>query len=232
MTEAKKRAPIAAASGAGRRSGTTGREKPRAAAAPQPGRRAERGQSDQLRAIFTKGLDLAEASLSLGLTVINRVGSAAQEQLLSVTRNPQPHAVAPPDSEHAAGVRASAAPKATAPEPPPAEEPQYCITNRLPLAPGGPVKVSFSINNDAVATPKKVRVRLEGFAGETEGARLASEGFTLTPTLKTIAPMDFETFVLQGAVPPETPPDVYQGWVVVSSGEEFRIPVRLVILAS
>jgi hypothetical protein len=228
MTEAKKTIRPPAASRPARRSGATGRAKPEAPAPARTGRRTERGQGDQLRAIFEKGLDLAEASLSLGLTVINRVGSAAQEQILSVTRNPQQAgATAPPDSEQAATARTGRPAGAPASEPPPAEEPQYYITNRLPLAPGAPVKVSFSINNDSVATPKKVRLRLEGFTGETEGARIADTGFTLTPALKTIAPMDFEKFV-----PPETPPDVYHGSVVVSAGEEFRIPVRLVILAS
>ena len=38
-------------------------------------------RSDQFGAIFAKGLDLAEASLSLGLTMITRVGAAAQQQV-------------------------------------------------------------------------------------------------------------------------------------------------------
>jgi hypothetical protein len=29
-------------------------------------------------------------------------------------------------------------------------------------------------------------------------------------------------------LPPDAPPDIYQGWVVVSSGDDFRIPIRLV----
>jgi hypothetical protein len=187
-----------------------------------------RGQADQLKAILSKGLDLAEASLSLGLTVINRVGAAAQEQVLSITRSSRATRASAPGVERGDEVEPGTPVPPRTPDAAVPEEPQYCITNRLPLAPGSPVKVSFSINNDSLATPKKVSLRIEGFVGETEGARIARDGFTVTPSRRTIAPMDFEKFVLQGALPPDAPPDIYQGWVVVSSGDDFRIPIRLV----
>jgi hypothetical protein len=41
--------------------------------------------------------------------------------------------------------------------------------------------------------------------------------------------MDFEKFALLGEVPPDAPPDVYHGWIVVSSTDDFTIPVRLVV---
>ena len=82
-----------------------------------------------------------------------------------------------------------------------------------------------------MVTPKKVNVRVEGFVGQTEGQRIDPEGFAVKPGRKTIAPMDFEKFVLHGAVPPETAPDVYQGIIVVQSDEEMRIPVRLAVMS-
>jgi hypothetical protein len=198
---------------------------------------AARGAADQIGAILSKGLDLAEASLSLGLTVVNRVGVAAQQQIFdrltgqgvpSPAGGPSPESAPPPGAEHVGSAPPGSyeAPPSSGSEP---EEPVYCITNRKPVAPGGPVVVSFSINNDGLTEPKRVRVRIEGFTGDVEGAHLDAGGFTVNPTRKTIAPMDFEKFVLRGPVPPETPADVYSGWIVVSSGGDFRIPVRLVV---
>ena len=37
---------------------------------------------DQVGMILSKGLDLAEAGVSLGVTIVNRIGSAAQQQVL------------------------------------------------------------------------------------------------------------------------------------------------------
>jgi hypothetical protein len=172
------------------------------------------GRADQLGAIIVRSLDLAEAGLSLGLTVLTRAGAVAQDSVFD-----------------RGGREAGDAPEEPAGEPgdaaaPPAEDVFY-LTNRLPLAPGGSVRVSFSISNDAVASPKRVAVRAEGFVGEAEGTPLDPSALRVRPATKTIAPMDFEKFVLTATVPPETPPDVYRGVVVVTSSEETRIPVRL-----
>jgi hypothetical protein len=185
-------------------------------------------------AIVAKGLDLTEAGLGLGVTVINRVGAAAQQQVLdriSVTAASPEAEAAEPIGGQAPGAEPGVpfgpgAPEVTAPE-----EQLYCITNRQPLAPGESIKISFSINNDSMMAPKKVGLRVEGFTGEVQGAQIDSGGFAVAPTRKTIAPMDFEKFVLQGTVPPEAPPDVYYGWVLVASGNELRIPVRLVVMS-
>ncbi len=182
------------------------------------------GKADQIGSLFSKGLELAEAGLSLGLTVIDRVGSVAQQKLfdgISIGG-----ASPPPTAQD------GAAPDAAPTEPPPAPEPEmpvYCITNRLPLAPGGVVKVSFSINNDSLTETKRVTVAFEGMVGESTGHPVPPDAFTVKPPKKSIAPMDFEKFVLQGALVPETPPDIYLGSVVVSSDESFRIPVRIVV---
>lgn len=203
----------------------TAEAKEKATAGAEP-----RGAADQFGAILTKGLDLAEASLSLGLTVINRVGVAAQHELFDkIAVKAHPPGPGEPDGHPGPGGQAEPAARPGAPDIGAPEESAYCITNGTPLAPGSGVKVAFSINNNSVQAPKKVSLRVEGFGGETEGTRIEGERFTVKPARKTIAPMDFEKFVLQGAVPPEVPPDVYCGWIVVSSGSEFRIPVRLVV---
>ena len=203
----------------------TAEAKEKASAGAEP-----RGPADQFGAILTKGLDLAEASLSLGLTVINRVGAAAQHELFDrIAVKAQPPGPGEPAGNPAPGSPTEPAARPGAPDLGAPEESGYCITNGRPLAPGSGVKVSFSINNDSVEVPKKVSLRVEGFAGETDGTQIGADRFTVKPAKKTIAPMDFEKFVLQGAVPPDVPPDVYRGWIVVSSGNEFRIPVRLVV---
>jgi hypothetical protein len=175
-----------------------------------------RGRVDQASALLSRGLDLAEAGLSLGVTLVNRVSVAAQQQIVERFMN-QPPAVVDPGA---------APPPPAAPEPEP--EP-YGIGNRLPLLPGGEVKVSFSINNDSMEAPKKVALSLDGFVGDTHGHRLDIGGFAVTPARKTIAPMDFEKFVLKGPLPRKALPDRYRGWVIVDSDTELRIPVCLVV---
>ena len=113
-----------------------------------------------------------------------------------------------------------------------ADERQYGISNRQPVTQGGVVRISFSINNDSVSSPKNVTVRAEAFVGEFEGARLEAERFSITPQRRRIRPLDFEKFVLEGEIPADVPSDVYHGAVVVSSGQTLSIPVRLVVQAT
>jgi hypothetical protein len=185
-----------------------------------------RVRSDQFGAIFAKGLDLAEASLSLGLTMITRVGAAAQnqiERMASVLPQEPPPAVAPEPPAR------PAAPPPEAAGPITADERQYGIGNRQPVTQGGVVRISFSINNDSVSTPKNVTLQAADFVGELEGTRIEAERFSVKPQRRRIAPLDFEKFVLEGAIPPDVPSDIYHGAVVVSSGQAFSIPVRLVV---
>jgi len=184
-------------------------------------------RAERLGAILSRGLDLAEASLSLGLTLVNRVGNVAQESILERVPGVGNHGDGmehgPADGEH----------HPVAP-PPPVEggtssEHGYFIVNRLPLHPGDKVAVSFSINNDSLSTQKKVEMRVNGFAGETSGAQFGDDGFVVRPARKSIAPMDFEKFVLRGTIPEDAATDVYRGVVVVSSEDLFDIPVRLVV---
>jgi hypothetical protein len=208
-------------------------KKPAAAKRPPPAEAGVHdnggGRSDQFGAIFAKGLDLAEASLSLGLTMITRVGLAAQHQLERMASElPQEPAIAPEAPPRSAPVPAPAPP----PEPPgsvTADERQYGIGNRQPVMQGGVVRISFSINNDSVSSPKSVALHAEDFIGELEGARIEAERFSVKPRRRRIAPLDFEKFVLEGEIPATVPSDVYHGTVVVSSGQAFSIPVRLVV---
>lgn len=180
-----------------------------------------RQRLDQVGTILAKGLDLAEAGVSLGVTIISRVGVAATQKIRE-------------GMDAAAAINPATMPGAPqqAPEPDVVAEPEpvYGITNRLPLTPGGSVKISFSVNNDSMTEPKKVELRVEGFAGDANGGRLDAAAFSVKPSPKTIAPVDFEKFTLQGTVPPDAPPDVYRGVIVVTSENEFRIPVVLVVM--
>jgi hypothetical protein len=195
--------------------------------APEKSASDIRERLDQVGTILGKGLDLAEAGVSLGVTIVNRIGTIAQKQVLDrmLAAAMQPGAPAPTDAMPDQGVPPPPSPGMESNPSP--HVPTFFITNRLPLAPGGSVKVSFSINNDSVVAPKRVALRIEGFAGEVTGASLPAAEITVKPPTRTIAPVDFEKFTLRGVVPAETLPDVYLGWVVVDSEEQLRIPLRL-----
>jgi hypothetical protein len=181
-----------------------------------------RGRIDQVGAILAKGLDLAEAGLSLGVTIVSRVGAVAQEKLLDRV------AAAAATADHPEAPAPAAAP----PAPPPAAPASgFGITNRLPLTPGGAVRISFSINNESATASKKVALQVEGFAGEATGRSIDPAGFAVKPAKKVIEPMDFEKFILEGAVPADAPPDIYRGAILVASDGELRIPVWLAVTA-
>ena len=91
------------------------------------------------------------------------------------------------------------------------------------------VSISFSINNDSAVAPKQVSLRVEPFTGERSGAMLPPESLLVTPASIAIAPMDFEKFVLVGAIPEMSPPDTYNGSIAVTAEDSMRIPVLLVV---
>ncbi len=190
-------------------------------------------QTEQLGATLAKGLDLAEASLSLGLTLMTRLGSMVQESVLEKVGEHFPGPASPVQSGGGPDRQATAAP---APSPSPAasgvpsgDDVAYSINNRLPLFPGQPVSVSFSINNDSEEVVKRVKLRVEGFVGQISAVSFPSEGFSVKPGLCAIAPMDFEKFMLKGTLPSDIPSDVYIGKVVVTADHSLEIPVRLVV---
>ena len=202
-------------------------ERPRQQQADPPGTEL-RQRLDQVGTILARGLDLAEAGISLGVTIISRVGVAAQQKIRDGIDAAAAPGVAPagPGPRQPGEAQPFSHPESPAPEP----EPAYCITNRLPLTPGGAVKISFSVNNDSMTEPKKVDLRIDGFTGDTQGGQLDASAFTVKPAQKTIAPVDFEKFILQGSVPANAPPDVYRGVVIAVSGNELKIPVVLVVM--
>jgi hypothetical protein len=182
------------------------------------------GRAEQVGAIIVKTLDLAEAGLSLGITVLTRAGAAAQGAIVDrVPAGPSPISAQPPGppNQHY---------EQPAPEPPQAgPEDAFFLANRVPLAPGGEVRVSFSITNDSLLDPKKVALRVEALVGEQHGVRIDGGTFAIRPARKTIPPMDFDKFVLTGTLPAAAPPDVYLGAVIVHSTDEMSIPVRLLV---
>jgi hypothetical protein len=183
-----------------------------------------RERLDQMGTILAKGLDLAEAGVSLGVTILNRVSLAAQQKIREGLDSAA-------QSQNGAQPGAQPGPPGVTPDVPAesAEADQYGLTNRLPLTPGGEVRISFSVNNDSVTEVRKVEFKVQGFAGESQQAAIDASAFAVKPGQKTIAPVDFEKFVLKGVVPETTPPDVYRGVVVVHSDKDLFIPVILVV---
>jgi hypothetical protein len=187
-------------------------------------------RTDQLGATLAKGLDLAEAGLSLGLTIVNRVGSMVQNTVLEkLSENLSPQPPSPSPGHRQEERDESPASSATAPEPPQGNDVGYCIMNRLPVRPGQALLVSFSINNDSEGITKRVKLQVEGFVGQISAVHFPEHAFSVKPATSTIAPMDFEKFVLKGALPPDIPSDVYLGKVVVVSDHALEIPVKLIV---
>ena len=176
-----------------------------------------RERLDQVGTILAKGLDLAEAGVSLGATILNRVNLAAQQKIregLEAAGRPPPEPPGAAPDQPAEPVEA---------------EPAYGLANRLPLAAGGEARISFSVNNDSMTDVRKVEFLVQGFTGDSGQAAIDPAAFTVSPARKTIAPVDFEKFVLKGVVPQAVPPDVYRGVVVVRSDKDLFIPVILVV---
>lgn len=189
---------------------------------------------DQIGTIMAKGLDLVETSINLSINLMNRFTSAVGERIINrigdVSASQGGMQEPPPDGSSMSGVPFQQ--DMTGPGVADSQPGSMYVVNRLPLLPGSPVKVSFSINNDSPSTPKRLRLRVEGFVGEMHGAELNGSDFSVKPASKVIAPLDFDKFTLIGAIPQNAPGDAYNGCVVVSEGlEELRIPVRLVVNA-
>jgi len=184
---------------------------------------------DQIGALMSKSLDLAEASLTLGMNFVQRLGSTVQEQVISrlshVGQSFNQPAPEPAPAEPARGSQAAPPPQSQ----PAGARPFAGVTNQQPLFPGSPIRVSFSINNDSPSAGKKVALKLEGLKGEISGARFDAAALVVEPASATVVPMDFEKFVIRGLVPMNTRSDAYQGWIIVSGDEQLRIPLRLVV---
>lgn len=186
--------------------------------APDPVAGVElRERLDQVGTILAKGLDLAEAGVSLGVTILNRVSFATQQKIREGLEaagqpRPEPPNVAPEEPAEAVDTESA-----------------YGLSNRLPLTPGGEVRIPFSVNNDSMTDVRKVEFLVQGFAGDSRQGAIEPSVFAVSPARKTIAPVDFEKFVLKGVVPLTALPDVYRGVVVVRSDKDLFIPVILLV---
>jgi hypothetical protein len=194
-----------------------------------------RARIDRLGDIVARGIDLAEAGMSLGLTLLTTVGAAAQHKIVEkmaggMMGDGEPGAGpgGPPMNADGPGPGVSGVRMAGAPTTAPAAElAAYVISNRLPVTPGAPFSVSFSLNNEDDTAPKPVSLVIEPLTGERTGAVVTSQFLAVVPSEAVIAPLDFEKFALRGALPPEMPADIYCGAVLVDGA--MRIPVRLAI---
>jgi hypothetical protein len=188
------------------------------------------GRAEQVGSIIVKTLDLAEAGLSLGITVLSRAGAVAQGALSDrMSGDGAASTPATPTYEEA-----PIAEDPSGGSPPPvvtADDEGFFLTNRVPLAPGGEVRVSFSITNDSLLEPKRVQMRVVALVGEQHGVSIDEGALAVRPSRKTIQPVDFEKFVLTGTLPAATVPDVYRGAVIVQSSDEMSIPIRLFVAA-
>lgn len=176
-----------------------------------------RDATEQTGSILKKVMELTEASIGLGINVVSMLTSMAQAQLGGKPA---------PDETYAAPGHAPAEPPAPDGRAAPA---QYGIFNRVPVSPGGQVRVPFAINNDLPRSPKSLVVSAHGFAGATRGFQLDDAAFSVEPSEKVIAPLDFEKFLLVGVVPEDAPEDTYNGWILVGGDEKMKIPAVLAI---
>jgi len=188
-------------------------------AAKTPPARSSAGPSAQMSSLVSRFLELADASVGLGINVVTLLNTLAKSQVAgAVPAEQQPEGAARPAPPEDAS-------RAEAPR-------NYCIVNRRPIHPGSAVQVSFSINNDLPDAAKKLRVTAQGFAGAARGFSLDGAGFSVQPSEQLIGPMDFERFVLTGSIPADAPEDSYNGWILVDGDEQMRIPVVLLVSGS
>jgi hypothetical protein len=200
--------------------------KSRVKASPGSTRAAVPAEAGQFGGIVAKSLELAQASINLGLNLVQKFGTSVQGDLLNRIANAGKSvfsAQGPAAESH--GGAAQPGPQENVPASPAA------ITNRLPLFPGSPVRIPFSINNDAPEETKIVRLHLEEFTGELTGAALKAEHFSISPARKEISPMDFEKFEITGTLPVNCRSDAYWGAITVTGTESMAIPVKLVVMS-
>ena len=186
---------------------------------------------DQIGDIAKGVLDLAGAGLSLGFKVIDKFGGMATDIITEkiiggAGQTEQPYE--PKPEMHADQDQPYQQPEETSADK--ASEVLW-VVNRIPAYAGSEVKVSFSFSNESAELPKKITLAVGSFTGEGSGHSIDVGLLTIKPKSKTIAPMDFDKFVLIGNIPEGTPADKYYGWIVVSAENEIKVPARLEISA-
>ena len=190
-------------------------------------------EEQPIGAIMTKGIELAEAGLNLGINLVHKLGATVQGQVL--------------DNMAKSGInifRSTATAQAQSSEKAPTGAPEKNtksqsteafsgITNRLPAFAGGHVRLSFSINNDSVSESRLVAVSIEqDLMGELTGTQLSAEQLALSPSRIEVAPADFEKFVIVATIPRNQQADHYHGTIVVADNDQIRIPLRICVEGS
>jgi len=178
---------------------------------------------DRINQVVAKSIDLAEASLALGVRMVGNLGKVGQEHLLRRVMGTGATAAQQADTAQADPyAQPAAAPEAAAVGP--------AVVNRAPLHPGSDVYLPFSLTNDSPDTAKAVRLSLQGLAGEAAGGRIPAETLRIAPPEARLAPLDFEKFIITGRIPGETVPDTYVGAILVDGEERLAIPLRLAVI--
>lgn len=197
--------------------------------------------------VVNKGLYLAEAGIGIGFDVVTRLGSIFKDQVFdkisssgmlnpvmgnnaaSHTDNNQVPETPSYYAQHSGQMGQSPAQSPGDTAQSGGAAPAYYLFNRLPLFPGAEAALPFSINNDSLTADKIIRISVEEFVGEARQAVLDASTFSVTPNEVSIAPADFEKFVLKGTIPAVAPADKYHGWLVLSEQGMYRIPVVLLV---
>jgi hypothetical protein len=202
-------------------------------AGAKSGPAAHAADLSQFGGIVSKSLELAGASINLGINLVQKFGTSFEGQLLNKIADAGKNIFAAKDMFAHASAAASPQSASTGAHGNASQgaQQQFAgIVNRLPLFPGSTVSVPFSINNDAPNATRKVKVSLDAFKGELTGAVLSADTFSITPAHKQIAPLDFEKFVITGSVPINCKSDAYDGTIIVDGDESMRIPLKITIM--
>lgn len=184
---------------------------------------------EPLGAIMSKGMELAEAGLNLGINLVHKFGGSLQEQVIEKfartgsTIFKSSAGEASPSPETAATSAGNTPDSGT-------EAAFSGITNRMPAFPGSELRISFSINNDSTSVARQVHLSLESdLLGELSGKTLGKKLFALQPSSVAIAPADFDKFTLFANIPVNQQADHYFGALIVDGEEKMRIPLRVSI---
>lgn len=181
------------------------------------------GNLERLNQVVAKAIDLAESSLSLGARMVSGLGKLSERQILDRVRDAEAAAAAPPEAPRDEAAASGAPPFEGAVEGP-------GVANRAPLRPGSEVRVPFSLTNESAEAERQVRVSLRDLVGVATGQRLAADALSVEPPEATLAPLDFEKFVIRGQLPGETAPDTYRGVIVVEGDDLLTIPLLLSVI--
>lgn len=192
---------------------------------------------DKIGILFDKGINLVETGLELGVNLVSKLGGVASEKASDVLKTKMNEA--PGQRENYEDLIRKFTGQQE-PEPPRHEEPPQAheepentlpvVSNRMSVAPGEEVKISFSIDNESHEASKQLQFAATGpFLGDKSGFQIEAKGFKISPSKISIAPMDFEKLVLSGKIPKNAPPDAYSGLITVSGQDQYQIQILIIV---